>query len=1051
MTRRQSLPCIVAVALCAASGLPGMAQTPVQVKDIKTTLTGGTWQWPYTADFTEMGGAVYFQVSDGIHGTELWRSDGTGAGTRLVRDICPGACSAVPRFPIAVGSTLYFSADDGAHGVELWKSDGTEAGTVMVADLSPGSAGSGVIPLFELNGALYLSRQQDGTGDELWTSDGTAAGTVLVKDLWPGPQGSYPRPSARLGSFVFLSAEDGDHGRELWRTDGTAAGTVLVKDIQPGTGSSMPDWSNWPYLPGYSPCTVAAGLLFFGASDGTSGTELWTSDGTEAGTVLVKDIDPGSPSSAPAAFIEIGGQALFRATETSGAGNELWRSDGTETGTVRVRDINPGSPGSFPHELTVMNGWGYFRADDGTHGWELWKTDGTEANTALVKDIAPGGANGLPNFSLAGLAAVGNRLTFFADDGTSGHEAWTSDGTEAGTTLLADINPGSGPSQFALFGIITDRRTVSGGLWWFRAYDGEQDAEVYVSDGTPAGTRQLAEINDQASAFDLTFLGLLFGANPMAGANGTLFFQASDGPSGSELWKSDGSEAGTEQVADISADPGGSVPLEITALGNSVLFSAAESATEGRELWISDGTGAGTGLLKDLDPSNTTSGGWPWWLTRAGSRVYFAAESGGNALWQSDGTEAGTVPVQPPVSGASELTAVGSVLFYSGWGAGGTELWRTDGTEAGTFQVKNIAPGTASSSPDRITRVGGRVFFSADDGISGRELWVSDGTDIGTFRVKDIAPGSGIANTADDIAFRPEHWAVADSRVFFLANDGTTGDELWVSDGTEAGTVLVQDIRPGTLSSEISRLVAVGSLVFFVADDGTHGRELWVSDGTEAGTRMLADLVPGEGSSLPGQLAKVGRNLVFAAHTPGHGLEPWITDGWLVGTRRLSDIAPGATPSSPQSFTLSGESLYFVATDGETGFELYSVPRASVDGGMDFHTLAPCRLFDTRQIYGALESDIPRQFPVAGTCGIPESAQALAVNVTALGSTSKGNLLLYRAGIDAPGVSTVNFAAGQIRSNNTLVHLGAGAFAAIASLPDGGRVHLIVDVSGYYE
>lgn len=1049
MTRRRQ--CLLVCLLFFACGVSALAQTPVQVKDANTTHTGGTWMWPYTADFVEMGGAVYFQVSDGVHGIELWRSDGSEGGTRLVRDICPGACSSAPRWPVAVGSMLYFAADDGAHGLELWKSDGTAAGTEMVADFTPGLGSSGIQPLFELNGLLYLSRHLDGTGNELWVSNGTAAGTVLVKDIWPGPSSSYPRPWSRLGGFVFLNAEDGDHGRELWRTDGTEAGTVLVKDIQPGTGSSLDDWANWPYLPGYSPYVVASGRLLFSASDGASGNELWASDGTPAGTVLVKDIDPGSIGSVPAAFIELGGQAVFRAVETSGAGNELWKSDGTTDGTVRVKDIRPGSQGSSPHELTVLGGWGYFRADDGTHGWELWRTDGTEANTTLIKDIQPGSASGLPVFSLAGLAAVGTRLVFFADDGAHGHEAWTSDGTEAGTTLLADINPGPGASQYALFGIITDRRAVSGGLWWFRAYDDEADAEVYVSDGTPAGTRQLAEINDQASGFDVTYVGLLFGANPMADANGTLFFQASDGPSGTELWKSDGSAAGTGPVADLFPGPTGSAPFEITALGDRVLFSADVSGD--RELWISDGSAAGTAVLKDLEPTGSTSGGWPWWLTRAGDHVYFTGDTASGGLWQSDGTEEGTVLVEPPAAAASELTAVGSVLFYSGSGPDGAELWKTDGTVAGTVQVKNIAPGSASSSPDRITRVGDRVFFSADDGASGRELWVSDGTEDGTFRVKDIATGgaSGIAVTGDDLAFRNEHWAAAGPRVFFVADGGTTGEELWMSDGTEEGTVLVQDIHYGSRSSEIRQLTTAGNFVYFVADNGAHGREPWVSDGTWAGTRMLGDLVPGEGSSAPDQLVAVGRNLVFSAHSPDHGREPWITDGSLAGTRRLADIAPGATPSSPQSFTLSGPSLYFAATDGETGFELYSFPRTALDGGLDFYTVTPCRLFDTRTSYGALESGTLKQFPVAGTCGIPESAQALVVNVTALGATSRGNVLLHRAGMDVSGSSTLNFGPGEIRSNNTVVQLGWGAFEGMATLQDDGQVHLIVDVTGYYE
>ncbi|HVG07234.1 MAG TPA: ELWxxDGT repeat protein [Thermoanaerobaculia bacterium] len=1035
---------VLALVLPALFAGSAIAQPPAQVKDVNTTQTGGTYQW--STDFVDMGGAAWFTVTDGIHGTELWKSDGAEAGTHLVRDICPGACSSAPRGFVAVGSTLYFSADDGAHGYELWKSDGTEAGTVLVKDLVPGLMGANPFGLFELGGTFYFSALLDATGRELWKSDGTAAGTVLVEDLWPGPGSSSPAPMARLGSVILFAAEDA-LGRELWSTDGTEAGTSLVKDIHAGSGWSL--FNEFPIYPGSQTFAVSGGRLFFAANDGASGNELWVTDGTAAGTSLVEDIFPGTESSFPYSLVDLGGQVLFRADDGPD-GAELWISGGTAANTFLVKDIQPGGA-SVPWELTVAGPWVYFRANDGVHGSELWRSDGTEANTALVKDINPN-----PNnfFSFYGLAAVGSTVVFFADDGTTGVEPWRSDGTEAGTVPLADLNPGSGSSNSPFF---SDRRKTIGGLWYFRGFDDEQDVEVYVSDGTPAGTRQLAEINTQTSAFQVEFTGMLFGANPMADLNGTLFFQASDGISGSELWKSDGTVAGTEQVADASPGPGGSVPFEITPRGNSVLFSAQGSFTQGRELWISDGTEAGTNLLMDLEPTGSTSGGWPWWLTPAGGLVYFTSDIGNGKLWKSDGTPEGTLPVRdaaPTAFAVTELTPMGGFLFYNGAGPAGYELWRTDGTENGTVQVANIAPGSASSNPDRLTPVRNLVFFSADDGSSGRELWASDGAT--TFRVKDIVPGagSGIANTLDDQAFRFDHWAATATvrgKLFFPADDGAAGEELWVSDGTEEGTFRLRDICPGPRSSEIHWLTSVGKRVYFVADDGTHGRELWVSNGTALGTRMLADLFPGEGSSLPEQLNAVGQNLVFSAHTPDHGREPWLTDGIEVGTRRLADLAPGPIPSSPVNFTLSGPWLYFAATDADTGFELYSVPQESVDGGMSFYTLTPCRLVDTRVSGGPLSGGGPVTFGAAGLCGIPETAKAIAVNVTAVAPSISGFLDLYRATTMPPGTRLLSFTPGRVRSNNATVHLGGGAFTALALPEFSMSVHLIVDVSGYYE
>ncbi|HEX5716667.1 MAG TPA: ELWxxDGT repeat protein, partial [Thermoanaerobaculia bacterium] len=848
---------VLVLVLAALISGAALAQTPAPVKDVNTSTTGGTWQWPFEAPFVEMGGVLYFTSSDGIHGTELWRTDGTAAGTRMVKDVCPGSCASWI-FRLAVwGSSLYFSADDGAHGSELWKSDGTEAGTVLVKDLTPGLTGSSPSDFFELGGTLYFSTYQDATGGELWKTDGTAAGTALFADLWPGVGNAAPRLLGRIGTTVFLSANDGAHGWELWAFDGSPAGPVLVKDINPGTADSV--YSNGGDLPGYRSALAAGNRLYFAAQDGTSGIELWATDGTAAGTVLVKDIYPGPEGSQPFSLVELNGGILFRASDGQ-QGYELWKSDGTGANTTLVKDIRPGPDNSSPSELTVLGSWIYFRAFDDAHGAELWRSDGTEANTTLVKDIRPGPGTGLSFLGPAGFAVVGTVLTFFADDGTNGLEPWRSDGTAAGTTLLADLNPGAGSSTFHPYGPITDLRAVWGGRWYFRAFDEDWDFEVYASDGTPAGTQQFAEINTQTSAFEVAHTGSLFTTGNMTDANGTLFFQATDGLSGAELWKSDGTGAGTEQVADLFPGAAGSVPFEITPLGGSVLFNAM-TGSESRKLWVSDGTGAGTAVLKhDLDPANPFSEGSPDGLTPFGGQVFLSA---GDLLWKTDGTEAGTVPVReaPPTAlFPTQLTPAGTLLFYSGAGPGGDELWRTDGTAAGTVQVADIAPGPASSHPYGLTRVGSRVFFSADDSSSGRELWASDG--INTWRVRDILPGPG-----SGIDPSPGSWASARGKLVFAATDGTAGEELWVSDSTEAGTFRLRDVFPGPRSSEIHWLTSAGERVYFAAGDGTHGRELWVTDGTALGTRLLSDLVPGEGSSLPEQLEAVGQNLVFSAHT----------------------------------------------------------------------------------------------------------------------------------------------------------------------------------------
>jgi ELWxxDGT repeat protein len=206
---------------------------------------------------TDVGGTLFFKASG--DGSELWKSDGTAAGTEMVKNINPAYSGNNPSLLTNVGGTLFFTADDGTNGYELWKSDGSATGTVMVKDINP--AGSGPEYLTNVGGTLFF-RADDGNGKELWKSDGTAAGTEMVKDINPVGSSS-PEFLTDVGGTLFFRADDGTNGRELWQSDGTPGGTVMVKDINP-VGE------NW-----LEELTDVGGTLFFSASDGTNGYELW--------------------------------------------------------------------------------------------------------------------------------------------------------------------------------------------------------------------------------------------------------------------------------------------------------------------------------------------------------------------------------------------------------------------------------------------------------------------------------------------------------------------------------------------------------------------------------------------------------------------------------------------------------------------------------------------------------------------------------------------------------------------------------------------------------
>jgi ELWxxDGT repeat protein len=420
------------------------------------------------SELINVNGTLFFAADNGTDGVELWKASGSGGTTPVrVKDINPGGSSS-PSDLTNVNGTLFFAADDGTHGVELWKSNGTASGTLLVKDINniaQESDNSKPHELTNVNGTLFFAADNLIDAIELWKSDGTELGTVLVGDGINPFGNSSPIDLVNVGGILFFVADDGTHGRELWKSDGTLAGTVLVKDINPGGGHSFTSEPT-------NELTNVNGTLFFAANDGTHGVELWKSNGTDAGTVLVKDIHP-TGNSSPDELINVGGILFFTANDGA-IGRELWRSDGTLAGTVLVKDITSDNSSSNPSGLTDVNGTLFFAADDdGTHGRELWKSDGTDAGTVEVEDIWPGTNGSFPPWpEIPEMINVGQILFFAANDGAVGRELWRHDPIAVTTELVKDINPGIGDSS-------PSELTNVNGVLFFAADDGSRGTELW--------------------------------------------------------------------------------------------------------------------------------------------------------------------------------------------------------------------------------------------------------------------------------------------------------------------------------------------------------------------------------------------------------------------------------------------------------------------------------------------------------------------------------------------------------------------------------------------
>lgn len=393
---------------------------------------------------------------------------------QLVKDINPTGSSVTFGLGlIEYKNRIYFSADNDTIGNELWVSDGTESGTNLFYDFESGPNPSSITRSFIWRDSLYFAVLGNNSSG-LWVTDGTPTGTHLVDTVKISAIGGV----ILYHDKFYFTTDDGIHGEEPWVSDGTSAGTHMLSDIRPGYLSggvhSFAVYNDKLYFTGYDSDSI-----------GSNDIEIWVSDGSEQGTHLLKNINT-TPSNStvnglPELFGEFNGKLYF--TMDDGIhGMELWQTDGTDTGTVMLLDINIGSAdaspildihskatgNTTPNSFVIYNGELYFLAVTATNGRELWVTDGTPQGTHLFYDLNTGTQNGqCTDFTL-----YNNKLYFSAVKSSYGRELWVTDGTPSGTRMIKDLYPGAqGASPF--------RPLIYNGLLYFVAEESFRKAQLY--------------------------------------------------------------------------------------------------------------------------------------------------------------------------------------------------------------------------------------------------------------------------------------------------------------------------------------------------------------------------------------------------------------------------------------------------------------------------------------------------------------------------------------------------------------------------------------------
>lgn len=530
----------------------------------------------------KLGDNYYFKARRGNEDQRLWRSAGLATATPAIEEIVSTDLFFDDDRLAVLNDRLYYTAVDATYGEEVFSLGEEDTEARLLLDANDSENGSDPVVLGSLQDALIFTAGAGCTGRELFATRGTPASSELLRDLNEGAGTTNIYSAVRVQDELVFSAESDDWFR-LYATDGTTAGTRILDSAFHATNRESLRWS--------APGVLEDRVLAMGYVQEV-GQALYATDGVDDSLRLVKVIEPsfGLNGSVPG-FFNLSDIVLFT-TATAVNGQELWRTDGTAEGTYMIKDIRQVYENSVVfhiNNVVVIGDLAYFTANDGG-GVRMWRTDGTEAGTYMVSNPAFPYANPQAAF------AYGGKTYFVAGQGAE-RRLFETDGTAANLRYAELLPPTTSFRSMGNFTVLRDRLLFIGNT-------ATSGSELWVVEDA---TSQAVLLADLVTGPDGSFPRHLTPLN-----DSLLLFSASLPEVGRELWSTDGTPGGTRLVADMNPGTASADPGPFTVFGDYAYFPA-DAGVLGQELYrygtvtTGEEDESGTAHLACALPSDTST------------------------------------------------------------------------------------------------------------------------------------------------------------------------------------------------------------------------------------------------------------------------------------------------------------------------------------------------------------------------------------------------------------------------------------------------------------